>query len=68
MFNTMTRDDIQRAMLAFEQSGGVVKHCVQGDRALQWAIDPALVDCTCGCRGNYTDHTMREGESGRYNY
>ena len=24
-----------------------------------------LDDCRCGCRGNYTEHSMRAGESGR---
>ncbi len=27
---------------------------------------PELRDCTCGCAGNYTDHTMRLGECGQY--
>ena len=26
---------------------------------------PRLRDCKCGCDGNYTDHSMRAGESGR---
>jgi len=24
-----------------------------------------LADCRCGCHGDYTDHSMRAGESGR---
>ena len=24
-----------------------------------------LDDCRCGCHGDYTDHSMRAGESGR---
>jgi len=24
-----------------------------------------LADCRCGCYGDYTEHTMRAGESGR---
>ena len=24
-----------------------------------------LADCRCGCRGDYTEHSMRAGESGR---
>ena len=24
-----------------------------------------LADCRCGCHGDYTEHTMRAGESGR---
>lgn len=26
---------------------------------------PTLADCRCGCHGDYTDHSMRAGESGR---
>lgn len=26
---------------------------------------PRLSDCACGCNGNYTEHSMRAGESGR---
>jgi len=25
----------------------------------------SLSDCRCGCHGDYTDHSMRAGESGR---
>ena len=25
-----------------------------------------LYDCRCGCHGDYTEHSMRAGESGRY--
>lgn len=27
--------------------------------------DPALKFCRCGCRGDWTEHTMRASESGR---
>lgn len=30
-----------------------------------WSDAPRLSDCQCGCEGNYTDHSMRAGESGR---
>ena len=26
---------------------------------------PTLADCRCGCHGDYTEHSMRAGESGR---
>lgn len=26
---------------------------------------PTLADCRCGCNGDYTEHSMRAGESGR---
>lgn len=26
----------------------------------------SLFNCRCGCHGDYTDHSMRAGESGRY--
>lgn len=25
----------------------------------------SLADCRCGCNGDYTEHSMRAGESGR---
>lgn len=29
------------------------------------AVDPLIKDCKCGCLGDWTEHTMRAGESGR---
>lgn len=29
------------------------------------ASKPTLADCLCGCNGDYTEHSMRAGESGR---
>jgi len=26
----------------------------------------SLFNCRCGCHGDYTEHSMRAGESGRY--
>jgi hypothetical protein len=63
--DTITRDQLARAMAEFEAKGGQVVQCAPGERALNHVIDPALAGCTCGCKGNYTDHTMREGEHGR---
>lgn len=64
MYTQTTRDTIAQAMAEFEANGGKVVQCAQGERTLNHVIDPALAGCTCGCKGNYTDHTMREGESG----
>lgn len=57
----MSPEDLAAAMLAFESNGGKVEQIETNQRTL----DPGLVFCTCGCRGNYTDHSMRKGESGR---
>lgn len=32
------------------------------------AAIPGLEKCLCGCRGDYTEHSMRAGESGRSSY
>lgn len=64
MNTQLTRDTLAQAMAEYESRGGKVVECAMGERALNHVIDPALASCTCGCKGNYTDHTMREGESG----
>jgi hypothetical protein len=64
MFTQITRDQIAQAMATFEANGGKVTQCETGARALNHVIDPALAGCTCGCKGSWTDHTMREGETG----
>lgn len=28
-------------------------------------IDPLIRNCKCGCKGDWYDHSMRAGESGR---
>ena len=58
----MTKEQLAAAMAAFEASGGEVKTVKEGERA----IDPKIRWCKCGCEGNYTDHTMRQGERGIY--
>ena len=58
----MTKEQLAAAMAAFESSGGEVKKVKEGERT----IDPRIRWCKCGCEGNYTDHTMRQGERGIY--
>ena len=64
MTTQTTRDTIAQAMAQFEAMGGKVTQCATGARTLDHVIDPALAGCRCGCKGNYTAHTMREGETG----
>lgn len=64
--NTINHSTLAQAMAEFERSGGKVTHCATGQRTLEHVIDPGLAGCTCGCKGNYTDHTMREGEGGGF--
>ena len=60
----MTREQLQQQMAAFEQQGGKVKECATGDSAIR-LIPRDLYRCECGCHGDFTDHSMRAGESGR---
>lgn len=60
MDTKISRDSLSAAMTAFEAKGGKVEACDEGKRN----IDPAIRFCSCGCAGNWTDHTMRLGESG----
>ncbi|QDP67453.1 MAG: hypothetical protein Tp138OMZ00d2C19078221_25 [Prokaryotic dsDNA virus sp.] len=48
----------------FQRNGGKVKQCATGDNAVRY-IPRNLMHCQCGCNGDYTDHSMRAGESGR---
>jgi len=57
----MTKQELEMAVAAFSQNGGKVRQVKENDRA----IDPAIRNCQCGCHGNWTDHTMRQGE-GRF--
>lgn len=56
----MNKEELAKAMSAFTENGGKVKQVKEGERA----IDPAIRYCKCGCHGDWTDHTMRLGESG----
>lgn len=60
----MTKEELAAAMAAFEQNGGKVKQCADGDQAIR-IVPRNLWQCQCGCHGDYTDHSMRAGESGR---
>jgi len=48
----------------FLASGGQIKQCLEGDRAVR-LVPRELWACQCGCNGDYTEHSMRAGESGR---
>lgn len=54
----MNKSELAAMMEAFQSKGGVVKEVKEGERV----IDPAIRYCKCGCEGNWTDHTMRQGE------
>ena len=58
---TITTDDLVAAFLA---QGGKIKQCVEGDKAIRFT-PRQLYQCQCGCHGDYTEHSMRAGESGR---
>ena len=57
----MTKQEFAAQMEAFSARGGKVNKVAEGRSAL----DPMPKYCQCGCRGNWTDHTMRLGESGQ---
>lgn len=59
--------NLQSLTEQFLASGGQVKQCLPGDRAVRFAPRD-LWRCQCGCNGDYTDHSMRAGESGRDPY
>ncbi|MBA1280262.1 hypothetical protein [Stutzerimonas stutzeri] len=56
--------NLQELTEHFLASGGQVKQCLAGDRAVR-LVPRDLWRCQCGCHGDYTDHSMRAGESGR---
>ena len=60
----MTKQEMQAMIEAAMASGNApeVKVIKEGERK----INPAIRYCRCGCEGNWTDHTMRAGENGRY--
>ena len=59
----MTREQIAAQVEEFLAKGGQIDVAPMGMTAIE-AI-PGLWRCKCGCHGNYTDHSMRAGESGR---
>lgn len=59
----MTREEIQSQVDAFLAEGGHIDVAPMGMTAIEHI--PGLWRCKCGCHGDYTDHSMRAGESGR---
>jgi hypothetical protein len=55
---------IQQATAAHVNQGGAIKQCAPGDTAVR-LVPRDLWRCECGCHGDFTDHSMRAGESGR---
>lgn len=45
----------------FLSRGGEIKQIKKGERNYYSSLNY----CKCGCEGDYTDHSMRAGESGR---
>ena len=60
----MTHQDLSSLTAAYLQQGGKIKHCAEGDNAIRQQ-PRNLWQCQCGCHGDFTDHSMRAGESGR---
>lgn len=56
----MSKEDLAKAMAEFTAKGGKVATVDEGKRT----IDPLIKNCQCGCRGDWTEHTMRLGENG----
>ena len=59
----MTHAEIESQIAAFFAKGGKIQEVPAGHRA---EVVPGLNACRCGCHGDYTEHSMRAGESGRY--
>lgn len=55
---------IRQATAAHVEQGGAIKQCLPGDRAVR-LVPASLWQCQCGCHGDFTEHSMRAGESGR---
>jgi hypothetical protein len=58
----MTKEELAKATADFAAKGGKVAKVEEGKRT----VDPLIKNCQCGCRGDWTDHTMRQGERGNY--
>lgn len=58
----MTKEELAAAMVAFEQKGGKVEEVPVGVSGRSDVESSSLRFCTCGCYGDWTDHTMRLGE------
>lgn len=62
----MTNSD--KAIADFLAKGGKVTQVKEGvtSNDSNDFVFNSLSDCSCGCKGNYTDHQMRKGERGQY--
>lgn len=60
----MQAQDLNAQIEAFFAKGGKSNQCLPGDSAVRFA-PRNLWQCQCGCHGDYTEHSMRAGESGR---
>lgn len=58
----MNSKDLEAAMTAFKGKIQVVEY---GERSEAALVDDILRYCKCGCKGCYTDHSIRQGE-GRF--
>lgn len=62
-------DEIYRKIDQHLDSGkslqSLIDDFLTGSSNIKEAV-PGLNACRCGCRGDYTEHSMRAGESGRY--
>ena len=54
---------LERATIAYQSEGGMIHTIPEGERSAP--SNRALRYCRCGCDGDYTEHSMRAGESGR---
>ena len=60
----MQTQDLNAQIEAFFAKGGKIKQCADGDHAIR-LVPASLWQCQCGCHGDFTEHSMRAGESGR---
>lgn len=57
----MTKEELAQNVQEFILKGGKVTECEEGETLQAYGI----ANCRCGCSGDYTEHSMRAGESGR---
>lgn len=61
----MNKAELAAMMEAFQNNGGKIAKVKEGERSERSLADESVRYCKCGCEGNYTDHSMRQGE-GRF--
>lgn len=62
----MTKEELTAAMAAFEQKGGKVQEVAPGVTGMpNPEFNTTVSFCNCGCYGDWTEHTMRQGERGK---